>query len=296
MEDLAAAAGATVVVGAIAAVATFGGAEFVAAGVTAGLIAAAEAVGVELSGTVAAIAGGALSAGSFGALESIGGDVTEQGLGDWVFDRRAFSLAEVGESAAIGGASGGLVGAGIGALAVGPIARTAAGDLSRLRAPGGRIRAALDPPNWGMQGGRFTAGVHELPGARAFQPHELPTAELLASEGRSVHARPEINADGVPNPDALVRSARNDAGTYTEFKNPTRLTDSAVKNDIMVAGKQLEPYGGGDLVVDGRTIGLTRDVGETALRRALGQSRAHGSSLPNTIRIVLADGSSIHYP
>ena len=51
------AAGATIVVGRLAAVATFGVAEAAAAGVTAALVSAAAAVGVELSGTVAAITG-----------------------------------------------------------------------------------------------------------------------------------------------------------------------------------------------------------------------------------------------
>ena len=127
----------------------------------------------------------------------------------------------MGESAAIGGVSGGVMGGPFGALAVRPIARTAAGTSPACALPVARIRAALDPPNWGAQGGRFTPGVHELPGARAFQPHEVPTAELLASEGKSVHARAEINVDGVPNPDALVRTrTRRSRGTYTEFKQP----------------------------------------------------------------------------
>ena len=200
VEELVAGVGATLVVGGAAAFFTFGISEAVAAGVTAELVAAAAAVGVELSSTVAGITGGALTAATFGAAESVAGDVTAQAVRTGVFGERSFSWAEVGESAAIGGVSGGVVGAPFGALAVRPIARTAAGDLTGLRAPGGRIRAVLDPPNWGAQGGRFTPGVHELPGARPFQPHELPTAELLASEGKSVHARAEVNVDGRQEP------------------------------------------------------------------------------------------------
>jgi hypothetical protein len=241
VEELVAAAGATLVVGTVAAVATLGIAEAAAAGLTAWLVSTAAAVGVELSGTVAAITGGALTAATFGAAEGALGDVTAQGIREGVFSRGEFSLAELGRSAAVGGASGGVVGGGLGGLAVGPVARTAAGDFSALRAPGGRIRAALDPPNWGAQGGRFTPGVHELPGARAFQPHELPTAELLASEGKSVYARAELNAQDAKNPDALVRTRPDDAGAYTEFKRPTELSDGAVKNEIMKAAKQLRP-------------------------------------------------------
>ena len=296
VEELVAGVGATLVVGGAAAFFTFGISEAVAAGVTAELVAAAAAVGVELSSTVAGITGGALTAATFGAAESVAGDVTAQAVRTGVFGERPFSWAEVGESAAIGGVSGGVVGAPFGALAVRPIARTAAGDLTGLRAPGGRIRAVLDPPNWGAQGGRFTPGVHELPGARPFQPHELPTAELLASEGKSVYARAELDVDGLSNPDSIVRASRGDPGTYTEFKRPTKPTDTAVKNEIMTAGSQLRQYGGGDLVVDGRTIGLDQAVAEKGLKRALGQARAHGSPLPDRIRVVLADGSSIHHP
>jgi hypothetical protein len=296
VEELAAAVGATLVVGGVTAFFTFGISEGVAAGVTAELVSAAAAVGVELSSTVAGITGGALTAATFGAAESVAGDVIAQGVREGGFDEHSFSWAEVGASAAIGGVSGGVVGGGAGALAVGPIARTAAGDLSGLRAPGGRIRAVLDPPNWGAQGGRFAPGVHELPGARAFQPHELPTAELLASEGKSVHARAEVNAQNVKNPDALVRARPDDPGTYTEFKQPQRPTDSAVKDEIRRAAKQLDQYGGGDLVLDGRANGLSREAAERGLRRALGQAQTHGSVLPSRIRIVLGDGSSIHYP
>ncbi len=296
IEDLAAVVGGTLVAGGVAAFFTFGIGEVVAAGVTAELVSAAAAVGVELSGTVAGITGGALTAATFGAAESIVGDVTAQAIREGVFDQGAFSLAEVGESAAVGGVSGGVMGGGLGAFAVGPVARTAAGDLAGLRAPGGRIRAVLDAPNWGAQGGRFAPGVHELPGARAFQPHEFPTAELLASEGKSVYARKEINAPETKNPDALVRTGRDDPGTYTEFKEATEPTDGAVKNAIMRGAKQLDPFGGGDLVLDGRSVGLAQEVAENGLRRALGQASAHGSALPRNIRIVLADGTSIHHP
>ncbi|NMO88666.1 hypothetical protein [Actinomycetospora sp. TBRC 11914] len=296
IEDLVAVAGGLLVAGGVAAIVTGGLTEVAAAAVTAELVSAAAAVGVELSATVAGIAGSALTVAAFGAGESVLGDVTTQGIREGVFDGSGFSFSELGASAGGGALLGGVGGGVMGGVAVGPIARTAAGDLSALRAPGGRIRAVLDPPNVGAQGGRFAPGVHELPGARAFQAHERPTAELLASEGKSVHARAEVNARDVKNPDALVRAGRDDPGTYTEFKRPRKPTNTAVKDEIRRAAKQLDQYGGGDLVLDGRASGLTREAAEKGLRRALGEARTHGSVLPSRIRIVLADGSSIHHP
>jgi hypothetical protein len=296
VEELAAEAGAVLIVGAVAAVVTFGIGEAVAAGMTAGLVSAAAAVGVELSGTVAAITGGALTAATFGATEGAAGDVAVQAVRVWGYDDGGFSPAEIGSSALAGGASGGIVGGGAGALAVGPIARTAAGDLAALRAPGGRIRAVLDPPNWGAQGGRFTPGVHELPGARPFESHELPTAELLASEGKSVHARAPVNVTGVKNPDALVRSAPDDPGTYAEFKQPSANSTKAVKKALTDAERQLRDYGGGLVVVDGRAIQLSREVAEAGMARAAGLVRSDGRALPSEVRVILGDGTQIQLP
>jgi hypothetical protein len=296
VEELVAAVGGVLVAGGVAALVTVGIAEAAAAAVTAELVSAAAAVGVELSSTVAGITGGALTAAMFGAGESALGDLTVQGVREGLFDRGGFSFTELGESAASGGLLGGAGGAVAGGVAVGPIARTAAGDLSRLRAPGERIRAALDPPNWGAQGGRFTPGVHELPGARAFLPHERPTADLLASEGKSVHARAEVQKPNITNPDAIMRTGKNDPGTYTEFKSPTANSTKAVKKALTDAEKQLRDYGGGLVVVDGRAVQLSRDVAEAGLGRAAGLVRSDGRALPSEIRIILGDGTEIRRP
>lgn len=91
IEDLVAAVGGTLVARGVAAFFTFGVGEAVAAEVTAELVSAAAAVvGVELSGTVAGITGGALTAATFGAAESIVGDVTAQAIREGVFDQGAF--------------------------------------------------------------------------------------------------------------------------------------------------------------------------------------------------------------
>lgn len=296
VEELAVTAGATLVAGLALAWVTFGTSVAAAGGLSASLVAAAAAVGVELSATAAAITAGAVVGVTFGAAEAAFVDgLVIQPLRVEVFDDGGYSVAEVGAAAALGGVGGGLGGGVAAGVAAAPVARTAAGDLAGLRAPGGVIRAALDPPNWGPQLGRFRVGVHEGPGAR-FQPHERPTADLLAGENRSVHARPVIEKPGIANPDTLVRNGPRDPGTYTEFKRPQAMTSGAVKNEIMKAGKQLDGYGGGELVLDGRTVGLTEEVARQALARALGQSASHGSRLPTTIRLVLGDGRSIHHP
>lgn len=296
VEDLVAVAGGLLVAGGVAAIVTGGLTEAAAAAVTAELVSAAAAVGVELSATVAGIAGGALATATFGVGESVIGDVVTQGIREWGFDRGRFSFTEVGESAAAGGLLGGVGGGVAGGIAVGPIARTAAGDLSGLRAPGGRIRAVLDPPNWGAQGGRFTPGVHELPGARAFLPHERPTAELLASDGKSVHARPEVQKPNIKNPDALVRIGKDDPGTYTEFKRPTANSTKAVKKALTDAERQLRDYGGGLVVVDGRAVGLSREMAEAGLARAAGLIPSDARALPSEIRIILGDGTELRAP
>lgn len=295
VEQLAITVGATLVAGVALAVFTFGTTAAAAATVSASLVSAAAAIGVELSSTVAAILGGTIAGIGFGAGEAMVVDMAvAQPVRVEAFDDGGYSMAEVGESGAFGGLLGGGAGGVLARTAAQPIARTAAGDLSGLRAPGGRIRGALDPSNWGPVGRRFSPGVDE--GQRAFLPHERSTADLLAGEGVSVRSRAEIQASGRRNPDAIVRRGPEDPGVYTEFKAPTQMTDTAVKRSIRDAGDQLEDWGGGAAVVDGRQVGLTREVAEAGLRRTLGEATAHSLPLPRSIRFVLGDGSEFTYP
>lgn len=111
-----------------------------------------------------------------------------------------------------------------------------------------------------------------------------------------MRARPEIQVRGVPNPDAIIRRGPNDAGTYAEFKAPTEPTSTAVKRSITDARRQLDPWGGGEVFLDGRAVGLSREVAEAGLRRTIGQAVSQGQRLPDSIRIVLGDGSQITYP
>ena len=112
VEELAVEIGATLVVGTALALVTFGAAEAAAAGISAGLIASAASIGVELSATAGAIAGGILSGGAFGAVEAAAVDVAvAQPIRIEAFHDGGFRLGEVEQSMVAGGALGGLVGA-----------------------------------------------------------------------------------------------------------------------------------------------------------------------------------------
>ncbi len=48
--------------------------------------------------------------------------------------------------------------------------------------------------------------------------------------------------------------------------------------------------------MDGRTVGLTEEEARRGFARAVGQVRAHGSPLPDRIRIILGDDRIITLP
>ncbi|MQA24852.1 MAG: hypothetical protein GEU94_05140 [Micromonosporaceae bacterium] len=117
---------------------------------------------------------------------------------------------------------------------------------------------------------------------------------LVAGYAALVHRRPEDHTrEGWKMPDAIVRYGPDDPGRITEFKTLTKTTTTAVKNDIIRAGGQLAPYGGGDVVIDGRNVGLTEDVARRGYVRAAGQARQHGQPMPQRARIILGDSRTI---
>jgi hypothetical protein len=65
---------------------------------------------------------------------------------------------------------------------------------------------------------------------------------------------------------------------------------------VLLAGAQLEPYqashGPGQAIIDGRAARLTAADADRGFARAVGQARAHGQSLPASVRIILGGGSS----
>lgn len=289
VEELAVTAGATIVAGVGFAWLTFGTSTAVAAGVSAGLVAAAEAIGLELSVTAATITGGALVGAVFGAGEAaVVNLAVTQPLRVEAFGDGAYSAAQMAEATATGAFFGGALGGALGRSVVtaGPTGRTAADDLRELD---GIISAALDPASRGALGPLFRAGVHETP-ATPLAPHQRPVAHLLASEGESVHPR-----SGALGPGALVRADPADPGRLTQLARPEAATTAAVEDEILEAGGRLARHGGGDLVLDGRAVGLRVDTAGDGLSRAVERASAQGLALPTSIRFVF-DGTSIYYP
>ncbi len=155
------------------------------------------------------------------------------------------------------------------------------------------LRPGLDPGlEKGALGDRFQPGVHDPDGM--FEPKERTIAALIIAPG-GVAVHPRRRDDTVAyrrNPDSMVRVGPSDPGTITEFKTLDRGTNAAVKRDILGAGRQVDAYGGGDAVIDGRNVALTADEAVRGYRRAAGTGR----SMPTRVSVVLGDGSILKFP
>jgi hypothetical protein len=90
----------------------------------------------------------------------------------------------------------------------------------------------------------------------------------------------------------LVRTGPNDPGRITEFKTLESPSSSAVKNNIVDAGHQSKEAS----VIDGRNVGLTEENARRGYARAVGQARAHGQTIPESVRIILGDNRIITLP
>jgi hypothetical protein len=146
---------------------------------------------------------------------------------------------------------------------------------------------AFDPRALGDD---FAPGVFD-PGSE-FTPKEREIAERLRLEGWRIDARPAVHDEkDRPNPDTMVRRNGEDRGRIVEFKTPVgEATVNAVKRNIGYAGKQLPPDG--EVVIDGRKIGVTEAEALRAYRRACGQP---GKTVPAAVHIILGDGRLVTY-
>lgn len=164
------------------------------------------------------------------------------------------------------------------------------GQLPRAGATG------FDPgEHHGPLGPAFQAGTHDPEGR--FDAKERRIADRLAADGACVHPRRRDDTTyRLTNPDAMVRTGPADPGTITEFKTPKAANSTAVRRNILEAGRQVTPHGGGQAVIDGRPVGLTEADARRGYARAVGQARATGQPLPHTVRFLLADDAIITLP
>jgi hypothetical protein len=138
-------------------------------------------------------------------------------------------------------------------------------------------------------GDDFMAGVHDP--LRKFFKSEQLTAERLAAEGWRIDGRLEDDTqEHKKNPDAMVRKGPADPGTIVEFKTPISGNSNAIKRNINTASDQVPP--GGELVIDGRLVGLTEADALRGFRRACGQP---GKTVADVVHVILGDGRLVTY-
>jgi len=137
--------------------------------------------------------------------------------------------------------------------------------------------------------------VHDPHGL--FEPKETDIARRLAADGACVHPRArDDTVQNKTNPDAMVRTSPHDPGTVTEFKTPDSMSSTSVQRCVLTAARQMRTYGGGDVVIDGRPVGLTDSEARRGYGRAAGQARTTGQPMPRRVRIILADNTMITLP
>ena len=102
--------------------------------------------------------------------------------------------------------------------------------------------------------------------------------------------------EGKKNPDSMVRNSPEDPGTITEFKTLDSASSNAVRRNILDAAKQVDQYGGGDVVLDGRGVNLTDEDARRGYARAVGQAKQMDLPMPDQVKIIMGDGSIKVFP
>jgi hypothetical protein len=122
-------------------------------------------------------------------------------------------------------------------------------------------------------------------------------ADRLAQDGASVHPRErDDTVDDKKNPDSMVRTSPEDPGTVTEFKALESASSNGVRQNILAAAKQVDQYGGGDAILDGREVKLTDEDARRGYSRAVGQARQVNLPMPDRVMIIMGDGSIKVFP
>jgi hypothetical protein len=133
-------------------------------------------------------------------------------------------------------------------------------------------------------GDQFSPGVHDPDSA--FQDKEREIADRLEQEGWRVDARPEDHGKAhMKNPESMVRKDPADGGLITEFKTPNSGSKAAIKRLVNSASKQVPPAG--EVVIDGRNVGLTEELAKEAYKSA---RRQPGATVAAKVHFILADG------
>jgi hypothetical protein len=141
----------------------------------------------------------------------------------------------------------------------------------------------------------FRPGCHDPEGR--FDEKERSIADRLAQDGASVHPRErDDTVDDKKNPDSMVRTSPEDPGTVTEFKTLESASSNAVRQNILDAAKQVDQYGGGDAILDGRGVKLTDEDARRGYARAVGQARQMNLPMPDRVMIIIGDGSIKVFP
>ncbi|MBX6748462.1 MAG: hypothetical protein IRY85_02130 [Micromonosporaceae bacterium] len=177
---------------------------------------------------------------------------------------------------------------------------TIRGLLRRRWGAGGslpQLTPSATHPNiyFGPLGKDFKPGVVET--NYKFRPKERSIGQYFADRGVRVESvKPVDNVNDFKNPDSVFRWSPDDPGRLTELKALASPNSSAVRHNITEAGSQLGPHGGGDVVIDGRNVGLTEAEARRGYARTVGQTAQHQTYMPDTVYIILGDGTLLTLP
>jgi hypothetical protein len=259
VEEIAATAATVIAVGAVLSIVTGFLSDAVAGGVTAGLVAAAAAVGVELSATVVDIAATILAAGAVGAIASMTIDTAIQIERIYGFqDQKGFNWGELGFSAGLGAVTAGTGSTiGIGARSLAPILEDGLPALARLGDAWGTV------PTWAqigirgtLVGGGMAAAIDEATTGKV-NPLDVILGSTGGVIGESVGSRFGVSTASSRegtwraslSPAQLVRQQANDQLAATralrfESSDPlvpslARQIDAAMPGSVKFIGREM---------------------------------------------------------
>jgi hypothetical protein len=130
---------------------------------------------------------------------------------------------------------------------------------------------------------------------RWLKAHESAVANRLAAEGYRVDARPRDEEHGQKNPDAMVRRSPDDPGVVTEFKTLETTNPNRLAEQMRDGSSQVEKYDG-EVVVDGRAVGTTKEQADAAYKRAWGGRGLGIPKIAKTVYVILGDDTIVAYP